>query len=153
MMDASQGSEFLNLPSATSGGGTLNFTDMAFTVAGNDGANQGPSQSTPTEVPGSNPDVIDLDSLFDTAAASGGEPSGAPTASMDLDTATMPSNQGQQPSTALDDMYDLGGGTAESMDLDFALDQGGGAGSSYINDLLFGTGDASLGELDESSLG
>lgn len=159
MMDASQGNELLNLPSTTSGGGGLNFTDMAFTVAqGNDSGNQGTTQSMTMDIPGSNPDVIDIDSLFDTAGASGGEQpgeqSGAPTASMDLDNTAKPADQAQPSSTMLDDLYDLGGGTNESMDLDFAFDQsGGGANDSYIDDLLFGTGDGSLGELDESSLG
>ncbi|MBE3044615.1 hypothetical protein IMZ48_19030 [Candidatus Bathyarchaeota archaeon] len=148
MMDASQGSEFLNLP-ATSGGDTLNFTDMKFTIAQGDEGNQGPSHSM--DLPGRNPEIIDIDSLFDTAGASGGEQSGAPTASMGLDNGTGP---GQQSSGALDDIYDLGGGTNEEMDLDFELDHGGGGGGdSYIDDLLFGTGDGSLGELDESSLG
>lgn len=155
MMDASQGNELLNLPPTTSGGGGLNFTDMAFTVAqGNDSGNQGTSESMTMDLPGSNPEVIDIDSLFDTAGASGGEQSGAPTASMDLDNMSRPADQAQQSSSMLDDMYDLGGGTNESMDLDFAFDQsGGGGGDSYIDDLLFGTGDGSLGELDESSLG
>lgn len=170
MMDASQGNENLNLPSTTSGGGTLNFTDIAFTVAqGNDSGNQpndsgqqDTSQSMSINVPPSNPEVIDIDSLFDTASASGGEKpeeqsgqqSGAPPAPMDSDNTSRPANQAQESSTTLDDMYDLGGGTNESMDLDFAFDQsGGGGGDSYIDDLFFGTGDGSLGELDESGLG
>lgn len=104
------------------------------------------------DIPGSSAEPIDLESLFDTAGAAGGEQSTAPTASMDLDTTQSQADQPQQPSGALDDMYDLGEGTAESMDLDFEFDQsGGGGGDSYINDLLFGTGD-SLGELDESGL-
>lgn len=154
MMDASQGNEFLNLPSTNPGSGELNFTDMEFTVAqGNDAVNQGPSQSMLMDMPGSNPEVIDLDSLFDTEAASGGQQSAAPTASMNLDATPQVTEQPQQTGAQYDDIYDLGGGTAESMDLDFALDQSGGAGDSYLDELFFSTGDGSLGELDESSLG
>lgn len=105
------------------------------------------------DMPGSNPDVIDLDSLFDTEAASGGQQSAAPTASMNLDGTPQTTEQPQQIGAQLDDIYDLGGGTAESMDLDFALDQSGGTGDSYLDELFFSTGDGSLGELDESSLG
>lgn len=153
-MDASEGNEFLNLPSTAPGSGGLNFTDMEFTVAqGNDAVNQGPSQSMSMDMPGSNPDVIDLDSLFDTEAASGGQQSAAPTASMNLDGTPQTTEQPQQIGAQLDDIYDLGGGTAESMDLDFALDQSGGTGDSYLDELFFSTGDGSLGELDESSLG
>ena len=154
MMDASQGNDLLNLPSTTAGSGGLNFTDMEFTVAqANDTVNQGPSQPMSMDMTSSHPEVIDLDSLFDTEAASGGQQSAAPTASMNLDGTPQVTEQPQQTGAQNNDIYDLGGGTAESMDLDFALDQSGGTGDSYLDELFFSTNDGSLGELDESSLG
>ncbi|SPO00562.1 uncharacterized protein DNG_03310 [Cephalotrichum gorgonifer] len=157
--DASQVIDLVNLPTTTPGTSALNFTDMGFAVAqGDDAVTSALSQPMSMHIPASSAEVIDIDALFDTAPPPP-EPTTqqppAPTASMTLDSTPGPSDLAQQQPlpAAHDDMYDLGGGTAESMDLDFALDQGGGEETSYIDDLFFGSNDASLVDLDENSLG
>ncbi|CAI4211838.1 unnamed protein product [Parascedosporium putredinis] len=122
VMDTSQ----FGLPPSMAGG--TNFTDMEFTVAqGSDPANHTPGHSMSLDM-GGNIDTIDLDSFFDAPHAGSLEP--------------------QEPASPLnhDDIYDLGSATTESMDLDFALGQGGGS-TSYIDDLFFGSGDGSMGDL------
>ncbi|PKS06796.1 hypothetical protein jhhlp_006871 [Lomentospora prolificans] len=143
VMDASQ----FSLPANVTSG--PNFTDMEFTVAqGSDPANQTPGQSMSLDM-GGNIDNIDLDSFFDPPPPTGNQPGLAPTAPMAVDSAPLASSQKSQPSTlGHDDIYDLGSATTESMDLDFALGQGGGS-TSYIDDLFFGSGDGSIGDLGD----
>ena len=116
---------------------------------GSDPANQTAGQNMSLDM-GGNIDTIDLDSFFDPPAPMGNQQGVAPTAPMAIDSGPSASNQkSQPPMLGHDDIYDLGSATTDSMDLDFGLGQGGG--SSYIDDLFFGSGDGSLGDLGDSN--